>query len=226
LTSRPTERWLRPRWARYLASLRPPLDPAARRVESAAAAAGGAISSPEEARLLEALAARTPRGRVLELGTGGGYGTLHLARGAREGRVVSIDRDAGALATARAALDAAGVGERVELVESEALEFLARASECFDLVVADVDPATIRRVVDLSLPLLEVGGGLAVLRLFAAGAPGEASRESSPEDWQRERMHPYLLVHPQLASVLLPIGGGVGYAVKRRVTVRELGGPY
>ena len=31
---------------------------------------------------------------------------------------------------------------------------------------------------------------------------------------------------PQLAAVLLPLGDGVGLAVKRRPTLREMGGPF
>jgi len=34
------------------------------------------------------------------------------------------------------------------------------------------------------------------------------------------------MIHPQLATVLLPLGDGVGLAVKKKVTIRELGGPY
>jgi predicted O-methyltransferase YrrM len=34
------------------------------------------------------------------------------------------------------------------------------------------------------------------------------------------------MIHPQLATVLLPLGDGVGLAVKRKPTIRELGGPF
>jgi len=90
----------------------------------------------------------------------------------------------------------------------------------------DLEPAAMRRAVDLALPLLALGGRLAVLGIFGAGRPGEARREESRDDWERERLHPYLMIHPQLATVLLPIGDGVALGVKRKVTIRELGGPY
>jgi predicted O-methyltransferase YrrM len=41
-----------------------------------------------------------------------------------------------------------------------------------------------------------------------------------------EKFNPYLMIHPQLATVMLPLGDGVGLAVKRRITMRELGGPF
>jgi hypothetical protein len=34
------------------------------------------------------------------------------------------------------------------------------------------------------------------------------------------------MIHPQLVSVLLPLGDGVGLAVKQKITIREQGGPF
>ncbi len=212
--------------ARYLKRLRPPLDAATAEIERAAHARGDEIVSPDVARLLETVAALEPAGRVLELGTGGGYGTLHLARGVREGQVVTVDRDAAALAIAASILDQAGVGSRVERVQAEALDFLTGAVGPFHLVVVDIEPRDARRCVDLALPLLTVGGRLVVLRTLGRGPVGEATREDDPVQWQRESLHPYLLIHPQLAAVLLPIGEGVVIGVKRRPTIREMGGPF
>jgi predicted O-methyltransferase YrrM len=223
---RPTDALLRPRAGRYLESLRPPRDSVAAAIERRAAARGALLSSPEVARLLEALAASTPAGRILELGTGLGYGTLHLARGAREGRVVSVERDPEIQAEARAALAEAGVAARVELLLAPAFEALTTLAGPFDLVVLDADPLEARRMLDLALPLLPVGGRLVVLRALAAGVPGARGEEAGPALRAALQLHPYLLIHPQLASVLLPLGDGVGFAVKRRVTMRELGGPY
>ena len=186
------------------------------------------ISHPELARLLEAVAAIQPAGRVLEIGTAIGYGTLHLARGAAQGRVVSIDADPGQLARASGYLERAGVAGRVELVEGRALDVLSRLDAPFDLVFIDADKKEYRRCLDLALPLVAVGGRVVVDNLLWHGSiadpalrgDGDANAEAI------ERFNPYFLIHPQLASVILPLGDGVGLAVKRRPTMRELGGPY
>ena len=41
-----------------------------------------------------------------------------------------------------------------------------------------------------------------------------------------ERFNPYFMIHPQLATVLLPLGDGVGLGVKKKITIREMGGPF
>jgi predicted O-methyltransferase YrrM len=197
-------------------------------MESVAAAERIPIAHPELARLLEALAAIQPGGRVLEIGTAIGYGTLHLARGAAQGRVVSIDADPERLARARGYLERAGVAERVELVAGRALEKLAQLEGPFDLVFIDADKREYRRCLDLALPLVTVGGRVVVDNLLWHGSIADpALRGGADADAEAiERFNPYFLIHPQLASVLLPLGDGVGLAVKRRPTMRELGGPY
>ena len=197
-------------------------------MERVAREEGIPIARVELARLLEALAAINPGGRVLEIGTAIGYGTLHLARGAASGRVVSIDADAARLARARGFLERAGVSDRVELVEGRALDVLAGLEGPFDLVYLDADKKEYRRCLDLALPLLVVGGRIVVDNLLWHGSIADpALRDESDANAEAiERFNPYFLIHPQLASVVLPLGDGVGLAVKRRETIRELGGPY
>jgi predicted O-methyltransferase YrrM len=226
--SKPPEPVLRPRQARYLERLRPPADPLRAEMEEVARREGIPIAHPELARLLEAVAAVSPAGRVLEIGTAIGYGTLHLARGAREGRVVTVDRDAAAQARAAGYLERAGVAARVEMVHGAALEVLTRLQGPFDLVYLDADKTEYRRCLDLALPLVPVGGRIVVDNLLWQGRIADPSLRPEGDRVAEavERFNPYFLIHPQLAASILPVGDGVGFAVKRRETMRELGGPY
>lgn len=225
----PADPILRPRQARYLDKLRPPRDPLCAEMERFAAEADVPIAHPDLARLLEALAAVKPDGRCLEVGTAIGYGTLHLARGATAGRVVSLDRDGEGQARARGFLERAGVAARVELVETEALEYLGRTESDpgFDLVFLDGDKKDYRRCLDLVLPRMPVGGRIVVDNLLWHGAIGDPTlRDDDDESADAiEAFNPYFTIHPQLATVVLPLGDGVGLAVKRRPTMREMGGP-
>lgn len=219
---------LRPKQERYLKSLLPPRDALAREMEAYAARHDVPIARVELARLLEALAASRPSGRFFEIGTAIGYGTLALARGAREGRIVTVDRDAARLALARGFLERAGVLDRVELVEGEALEVAGRIPGPLDLVYLDGDKGDYRRALDLLLPKVALGGFVVVDNLLWRGSIGDPSLREEGDLAAREieRFNPYLTIHPQLASVLLPLGDGVGLAVKRKPTIRELGGPF
>ncbi len=227
--SRKRDPILRSRQARYLARLLPPRDAIATEIERWSAEHDVPSSRPELGRLLEAVAAIEPAGRVLEIGTGIGYGTLHLARGAREGRVVSIDVDAGRQSQARSFLERAGVAERVELLTGPALELLPRLEGLFSLVFLDALKGEYRRQLDMVLDRMPVGGRILVDNLLWSGKiadPALRPEAGDPDAEAIERFNPYLMIHPQLASVILPLGDGVGLAVKRRPTIRDLGGPY
>lgn len=233
---------LRPAQARYLDNLLPPRDDLVREMEEHAERDSIPISDPEVARLLEILArARQPK-RVLEIGTAIGYGALHLARGAPEARVVSLDPDAARLAAARGYLERAGVAERVELLRGEALALLPRlcaAGETFEMAYIDAVKSEYRRYLDLLLPALAVGGLVVVDNLLWKGwvaDPPEEPEEEGEEDEEirgdRETaeqlwsFNSYFMTHPQMRALVLPLGDGVGLATKTRPLILEMGGPF
>jgi predicted O-methyltransferase YrrM len=79
---------------------------------------------------------------VLEIGTLGAYSTIWMARGIPDGgRVVTIEADPRIAEIARANLDRAGVGEKVEILLGRAADVLPtlEGSEPFDLVFIDAD---------------------------------------------------------------------------------------
>ncbi len=211
---------------RYLERLLPPRDPRLAEMEAEAAAGGVPISDPEVGRLLEVLARATGARRILELGTAIGYGTLCLARGAPEARLVTVDHDPERLARARAHLAAAGVADRVELVEGEVLEVLGRLEGPFDLVYVDAVKTDYRRYLDRLLPQVTVGGTLVFDNLLWKGRVAEPADADDPAADALRTFNPYLMIHPQLRAVVLPLGDGVGLATKTRQVMLEMGGPF
>lgn len=98
--------------------------------------------APVQGKLLNLLARMVAARSILEIGTLGGYSTLWLARALPEGgRLVTLELDPHHAAVARANLDAAGVGNSVEVVIGPALESLAALPSVppFDLVFIDAD---------------------------------------------------------------------------------------
>lgn len=218
----------------YLDRLLPPREALLREMEEVAAEEGIPIADPELGRLLQVLARGSGARRILEIGTAIGYGTLCLARGAPEAQVVSIDTDRERLARARAYLERAGVADRVELIEGPALEVLSRLEAPFDLAYVDAVKREYRRYLDLLLPRLRVGGLVVIDNLLWGGkvaAPAEDPDGDDPEAEDPDAdalraFNPYLMMHPQLTAVVLPLGDGVGLATKTRPLVSELGGPF
>lgn len=224
---------LQPAQAAYLDRLLPPRDPLLAEMEVAAAAADVPIADPEVGRLLTVLARATRARRIVEIGTAIGYGALCLARGAPAAEVVTIDQDPAMLERARGYLERAGVADRVRLIEGVALEAIPALDGRFDLAWVDAAKAEYRRYLDLLLPKIEVGGTLVFDNLLWAGlvadpdAGGEGGGGPDPASADALRaFNGYLMMHPQLAAVVLPFGDGVGLAVKTKPLMTELGGPF
>jgi len=218
---------LRPEQEAYLERLLPPPDPVLREMEEQAAREDIPISDPEAGRLLSILARAIGARLILEVGTAIGYGTLCLARGAPEAKVVSIDTDPERLATARRYLERAGVADRVELIEGAALEVLHRLPGAFDLVYVDAVKTEYRRYLDQILPRLRIGGLVVCDNLLWSGRVAAASDAAEDGDTEALRsFNGYLMMHPQLQAVVLPVGDGLGIATKLKPTIFEMGGPF
>lgn len=218
---------LHPEQEDYLDRLLPPRDPLLREMEERAAREDIPISDPEVGRLLSILARSVGSRRILELGAAIGYGAIWLARGAPEARVQSVDVDPARLAEARGYLERAGVAERVELIEGKALEVMQRLDGPFDLVYVDAVKTEYRRYLDLALPKLRVGGLMVFDNLLWGGEIAAPTEGTDDRDADALRaFNGYLMMHPQLQAVVLPLADGVGIATKIKPTIFEMGGPF
>jgi predicted O-methyltransferase YrrM len=80
---------------------------------------------PETGRFLSILAAGTPPGRIVEIGTSAGYSTLWLALACRGRVITTFENSPAKIALARETFRQAGVADVVDLVEDDALQHLA-----------------------------------------------------------------------------------------------------
>jgi caffeoyl-CoA O-methyltransferase len=173
------------------------------------------MSGLAEARLLEALVVLSGARTVLEIGTFTGVGSLAIAAALPAGgRVVTLERDPGHAAIARRHIAASAHAERIELIEGDALQTLARLAGPFDLVYIDAWKADYPAYLDAVLPKLAARGAIVADNLFRAGAAldppaGDEGTRGIREFARRvqadERLH----------NVLLTIGDGVMLAWPR-----------
>ncbi|PYS79054.1 MAG: O-methyltransferase [Acidobacteria bacterium] len=175
------------------------------------------IADPEVARFLEITAGATGARRVLEIGMAIGYSVIHLARALpADGLVVTIELSDEMIARSEEYLRRAGLRERVRIERGPALEVLPRLEETFDLVFIDAVKEEYSRYLELALPLLRVGGVVIVDNLLWGGqVAGEIRAPEQTASTQALREFNQLFVrHPQLNSLVLPLGDGLGYAFK------------
>ena len=220
---------LRTAQAAYLERMLPRRDDLLREMESYAATEAIPISDPEVGLLLQMLVRASGAVRVLEVGSAIGYGTIWMARGGETTLVIGLEKDSERIEVARGYLTRAGVEDRVQLRLGDALEVMRGLEPPFDLIYLDCDKKDYRRLLDLSLQLLRVGGLVVIDNLLWKGQVADPPEDPDDEDEEAEILrifNGYFSMHPQLDSQVLPLGDGLGLAVKKKPLVTDLGGPY
>lgn len=135
--------------------------------------------APVSGKLLNLIARISGARRVLEIGTLGGYSTIWLARAVgAEGRVVTVEAEADNAAVARASIDAAGVGDRVDIRIGRGADVLPTLVGGFDLVFIDADKESNTIYLDWAAKLGRPG---TVVILDNIGREGEIVRDDSTD---------------------------------------------
>jgi predicted O-methyltransferase YrrM len=127
--------------------------------------------SAQQGKFLCLLAGAIRARRILEIGTLGGFSTIWLARGAGpEGQVVTLEYEPKHAEVARANVDRAGVGDRVEVVVGAALETLPTVTGPFDLVFIDADKENNAGYLEWAIRLTRPGSVIVVDNVIREGA--------------------------------------------------------
>ena len=203
---------------RYLHELRPPSGEVMREMEELAQRDGIPIVHWETGRMLAALC-RALDPVVLEVGTAIGYSTLHMAEQLERGRVVTLERDPDRAVQARSYLERAGVADRVEIVEGDALETLPDLEGPFDLLFVDASKGEYARYIELAQSKLSERALMVVDNLLMSGEvalPEDAeTRWSSDSLASARRLNSELLSSEDWLACVLPVGDGIGVAARR-----------
>jgi predicted O-methyltransferase YrrM len=158
---------------------------------------------------------------VLEVGTAIGYSTLHMAEQLSSGRIVTLERDPERAAQARGYLERAGVSDRVELIEGDALETIARLDGPFDLLFVDAAKTQYARYIELAEQKLSERALLVVDNLLM---DGEVALPADAETWwNRDSLAAARRLNAELLggdgrwlACVLPVGDGIGIAARGR----------
>jgi predicted O-methyltransferase YrrM len=208
---------VRPEQAEYLERLLPASADLLAEMEAYAEEHRVPIADREVARFIEITVRATGARRVLEVGMAIGYTVMHLLRGMGDGgEVVTIEPSEEMIARGEDYLGRAGHSGRVRIERGRALEVLPRlAGETFDAVFLDALKEEYVGYLEHSLPLLRVGGLVIVDNLLWGGqVAGEIRSPDQTASTQALReFNQVFMRHPQLHSVILPVGDGLGYAV-------------
>ncbi len=163
--------------------------------------------SRNQGKLLQLLAEIAGARRVLEIGTLGGFSTIHLARALpKGGSLVSLELDERYAGVARENIREADLEDRVEVRIRDAKVSLARMVEegegPFDLVFIDADKGSYPEYLEWALRLSRPGSLILVDNAIRGGSVLD------PEDESARATHDFneaLARHPRLSAFVLPL---------------------
>ncbi|MEV0248275.1 O-methyltransferase [Nocardia sp. NPDC050712] len=172
------------------------------------------VSAPQ-GKFLYLLARSAGVRRVLEVGTLGGYSTVWLARAVgKAGQVLTLEYEPRHAEVARANLDRAGVGDRVEIRVGAALESLPvlaeEQPEPFDLVFLDADKVNNPNYVQWALRLTRPGSVIIVDNVVRQGGLADATSTDPAIRGSREVVE-LLSAEPRLEATVLQTVGSKGW---------------
>ena len=173
----------------------------------------------ETGRLLAVLVAALRPARVLEVGTAIGYSTLHMAQALPEdGVIVTLEREPERIAQARGYWDRAGVADRIELVEGDALQTLPALEGSYDLAFVDATKQEYGDYLGMIEPKLASHALVAVDNVLMSGEV--ALGEDADTFWSKENLQSARELNQSLMSSgtwltsVLPVGDGVALATR------------
>ena len=201
--------------AAYLDRLLDERDPLLLEMEKYAAEHRVPIADREVAYFLEITARATRAAKALEIGMAIGYSVLHLARGmGKAGTVVTIEPNDEMIRASTDYLTRAGVFQQVRIERGKALDVMPRLTDSFDLLFIDAVKEEYRQYLDLGLQRLKIGGVVIVDNLLWGGKVADKNEQSDSSTLALRDFNQYFVKHPQLRAEVLPVGDGLGYAVK------------
>jgi predicted O-methyltransferase YrrM len=154
-------------------------------LEANAAARLPAIDvSPAQGKFLYLLARAVTAKDILEVGTLGGYSAIWLARAlAADGKLITLEIDPHHAEVARANLDRAGLGNKVDVRVGPALGTLAALTRekgpSFDFVFIDADKQNNANYVQAAIGLARPGALIVVDNVVREGRVLDAQSEDS-----------------------------------------------
>ncbi len=156
--------------------------------------------------------------RVLEVGTAVGYSSILMAENLLpDSEIITIERYKKHADIAVDNIFRAGCENKIKVIEGEAAQVLAWLDGGFDFIFLDAAKAQYIEFLPEILRLLNNGGVLLSDNILFHGMIGDDNNVVRRKITIVKRLRKYLEAithHPQLTTVILPIGDGAALSVK------------
>lgn len=170
--------------------------------------------------LLKLLLAMRKPATILEVGCAIGFSALLMSEyGPEDCHITTIEKYEKRIPVARENFRRAGKEERITLLEGDAVEILQKMTGAYDMIFMDAAKGQYIHFLPDVLRLLAPGGILLSDNVLQDGNILESRFAVTRRNRTiHSRMREYLYElkhHPQLETVILPVGDGVTLSVKR-----------
>ncbi len=201
----------------YLESLRNEQDDLLNWIESFARENKIPILNWKAAELLEQIILIKKPKYVLEVGTAVAYSTIRMARLLDDGCVIdTIELSKHNLPIAKANIEKAKMGERINLIEGDAKKIIPSLGKTYDLIFLDADKKDYLDYYELLLPKLAVEGILFIDNLLWKGdINNQSENKNKPSVEIIKKLNEKISNDTRVKTTILPIGDGIGISIKK-----------
>lgn len=204
----------------YLYAMLPPSDPTLQEMERQAKQRDIPIVGPAVARLFYQYARLINAKTVFEMGSAIGYSTIWWAKAVGEGgKVHYSDGSRKNADEARGYFQKAGVADRIEVHNGDALELLSERKEQFDILFCDIDKHDYPRAFAMAAPRVRKGGLFITDNTlwsgkiaYAAGNPDAPKPQPDKNTEGVVELNRLLYSSPDWYTTIIPLRDGVSVA--------------
>lgn len=201
----------------YLNQFRNSGDPLILEMEAYAKEHRVPILSWQSAQFLEILIKVTKPKRVLEIGTAIAYSSIRIARNLKKKALLhTIEKSKDNIALARENIGKAGLKDKIEILEGDALSIIPGLDKKYDFIFLDADKEDYMQLFNFSLVLLRKNGLIFIDNLLWHGY---AAVKKVPPNYRESAKHikefnEVFFKQKNLKTTIIPLGDGIGIGVK------------
>ena len=173
----------------------------------------------ETERFLQAVIMLIRPRRILELGTATGYSAIFMSKAAEELEVIDTIEDwKPRISEAAANIEKAGLREKINLIEGDALEVMKKLKEAYDLVFIDAAKGQYPDYLQEAVRLTHKGSVILADNILQGGEILESRFSVERRDRTiHKRLREYLdrvSMDKRLVTSIVPIGDGLTFSVR------------
>lgn len=174
------------------------------------------ISGVYQGRLLSMLSKMVNPMRILEIGTFTGYATLCLAEGlTEEGKIITLDINEELAYLPKKHFEKSGLGDKIQFILENALDYLDKTDEKFDLVFIDADKQNYFNYFEKVLTKMNSGGIILADNVLWHGKVLEETPAKDKKSAAIKEFNQKVVSDPRVEVVFLPLRDGISLIRKR-----------